>query len=229
MTERFLPQPEITAAAEISTTHLNPAEAESQLVYSTTTEDALAVQESALEEESEPVAGFTEAEFEESYKRLAPSIIGHLASKGVPVQNAEDIVQESFFAIWRARHRLQDLPHSSYFFRAAINQRISSTRKQHPTPVLEENLPLEPVFDDTSYVERTVDTRRSIRQQPEHFHAIGELLMMDFSYQEIGEILGINPTTVRTRTNRLRKYLAASKAAARKPGSGKKSKAADSN
>lgn len=157
--------------------------------------------------QAEPVAGFTEAEFEESFRRYSPGIIGHLASKGVPVQSAEDIVQESFFAVWRARFRLPVLPSSTYFYRTAINKHISSSREQQPVPVPVENLPLKPVYDDVAHIEQTLDTRQAIRQQSEHFHAIGELLMLDYTYQEIAEVLGLNSVTVRTRTNRLRKYL----------------------
>jgi len=152
---------------------------------------------------------------------------------------ASDAVQEAFVAVYRKGARFQARARfTSWLYRVVLNQCIDLKRRERrhrmaslgPRPDregmlgregLEGGIPEPRAPAEQGPVERTLDTERAelvqaaIRQLSPK---LGEVIVLRYpqgrSYDEIGEILGVPPGTVKSRLNRahaaLRELLGAS-------------------
>jgi len=123
----------------------------------------------------------------------------------------QDLVQEIIINLWRAFDRYdRALRFSTWMYRIAMNVAISqyrAARSRGPHPVSLDEV------DDVVAVGRTDaddDVRLLydlVRELDELNRALAILYLDGHSYDEIGAILGLTPTNVSTRINRLKERL----------------------
>ena len=120
---------------------------------------------------------------------------------------AEDLVQESFMKLWIRRKEVEFEKGKSYLFTTAYHTMIDHHRKnsrsvsiddfsRHPVSVHNEYSDLKEVLGQA--VEKLPDIQRAV------------LLLRDYegySYQEIGEITGLNETQVKVYIYRARLFM----------------------
>ncbi len=138
--------------------------------------------------------------------------------------DAEDMTQEVFFRFYQSIGRLTERDSVfPWIYRIASNLCIDESRKRAVRRVLS----LDFLIEQGSHSGRFADTGMrpdevvdAAQRQERTMHAIGRLssqarivlLMRDFedlSYREIGEVLGLSVTTIKTRLFRARQSLAA--------------------
>jgi RNA polymerase sigma factor (sigma-70 family) len=129
-------------------------------------------------------------------------------------EDRDDLAQEISAQLWRAWPKYDaSRPFSTWMYRIALNVAISFVRREVQqrkvfTP-LEEGLHdvgLPPSHDPDA-AERMQRLRRFIAAEPPFERALLLLYLEDTTQKEIAEILGITPTNVSTKINRLKKRM----------------------
>lgn len=122
----------------------------------------------------------------------------------------EDLFQEITLQAWKAYGSFRgEAQFSTWLYRVALNTAITFFRKDKRKPRM--------VYDDTTH-ERAADADTHIEEQViAMYKAIGELskidkaLVMlyleDYSYQQIGEMMGITANNVAVKMNRIKTKL----------------------
>jgi RNA polymerase sigma-70 factor (ECF subfamily) len=131
-------------------------------------------------------------------------------------QDQEDLYQEVLFQIWRALPNLKEKSHANtWLYRVALNTAITFVRKQtaagrRSTPLEHDQLrelaesrqqnpaPHNPQLDSLY---------EAINQLDKLEKAIITLFLEDLSYEEIGEVLGLNTSHVGVMLHRAKKKL----------------------
>ncbi|TMV18298.1 RNA polymerase sigma factor SigW [Paenibacillus thermoaerophilus] len=148
----------------------------------------------------------------------------HLAYRMLyQAQEAEDIVQETFLRVYANLHRYDETQKfSTWIFRIATNLCIDRIRKRKANFSLDAELSDgegsdwyamlpgdEPTPESRLMLTETQEQIRSaIDGLPEKYRAIVILRYLhDLSLQEIGEIMGMPVTTIKTRVHRGREAL----------------------
>lgn len=150
--------------------------------------------------------------------------IYHLAYRMLSNRHeAEDIVQETFLRVYLHLDRY-DAAHkfSTWIYRIGTNLCIDRLRKRRPSYSLDAELSATDGADGYAMIasegrtpesellltETQQTVRRAIEQLPDKYKPIVILrYMQDLSLQEIGDILGLPVTTVKTRVHRGREFL----------------------
>ncbi|MHA6481036.1 RNA polymerase sigma factor SigW [Paenibacillus sp. strain BS8-2] len=138
-------------------------------------------------------------------------------------QEAEDVVQETFLRVYKNLDRFDEsLKFSTWIYRIATNLCIDRLRKRKPTYSLDAESSEYEGLDGYSMIpgdNRTPeselilsDTQRIIHQAMETLPPKYKSVMMlryiqDLSLQEVGDILGMPVTTIKTRVHRGREFL----------------------
>ena len=124
----------------------------------------------------------------------------------------QDLAQEIALQLWRSYSRFdRELRFSTWMYRIAMNVAISYYRAGRAR--IRETQPLEDVSEVASEHERADsgdDTRvlyELIRELDELNRALTVLYLDGYSHDEIGTILGLTPTNVATRVNRIKEQL----------------------
>jgi RNA polymerase sigma-70 factor (ECF subfamily) len=123
----------------------------------------------------------------------------------------EDLAQEIVLQLWRSYGRYdRDLRFSTWMYRIAMNVAISHYRGSRVRAA--QTLPLDEVtaISDGSDAADADDTRLLydlIRELDELNRALIVLYLDGHSHAEIGSILGLTPTNVATRVNRIKDQL----------------------
>ncbi|GIP34959.1 RNA polymerase sigma factor SigW [Paenibacillus sp. J2TS4] len=150
--------------------------------------------------------------------------IYHLAYRMLSQAHAaEDIVQETFLRVYRNLHRYdENQKFSTWIYRIATNLCIDQLRKRKANYSLDAEMPegegadwysLLPSEEETPegqvlLSETQQQIRSAIDALPEKYKSVVILRYLhDLSLQEIGDILGMPVTTVKTRVHRGREYL----------------------
>lgn len=132
--------------------------------------------------------------------RVALNWFGHPA-------DAEDAVQNAMLRLWRAKKPFADEAHlRRWLVRVTLNEckRISASPWRRRTVPLE-RCP-EPEFSDPARRE----LYRAVMDLPEQYRVPLYLYYYEgYSVSEVGELLGVNPSTVQTRLARGREKLKA--------------------
>jgi RNA polymerase sigma-70 factor (ECF subfamily) len=161
------------------------------------------------------------AELVELYKDK----IYHLAYRMLNNKHeAEDAVQETFLRVYMNLHRYDEhQKFSTWIFRIGTNHCIDRLRKRkHLAYSLDAEMPdgegndyysMLPGYEDTPekqiiLTETQEQIRKAIGALPEKYRSVVILrYLQDMSLQEIGEVLDMPVTTVKTRVHRGREYL----------------------
>jgi RNA polymerase sigma-70 factor (ECF subfamily) len=138
-------------------------------------------------------------------------------------QEAEDVVQDTFLRVYRNLERYDDsMKFSTWIYRIATNLCIDRLRKRKPVYSLDaesadheglDGYAMIPSDDRTPESELLLsDTQRIIHQAIETLPAKYKTVMVlrylqDMSLQEIGDVLDMPVTTVKTRVHRGREFL----------------------
>lgn len=128
-------------------------------------------------------------------------------------EDREDNFQEVAYRMWKGYPALKNKDKiASWIYAIAINTSISKIRKDSRY-VLSDNVELNiaslPINNNNS-IEENIDFKRllnAIRQLKEVDKSIMLLYVEDYSYNEIGEIIGISTSNVGARINRAKKQL----------------------
>jgi RNA polymerase sigma factor (sigma-70 family) len=123
-----------------------------------------------------------------------------------------DLVQDIVAQLWRAWPRYDSSrPFSTWMYRVALNVAISSVRQAVRHRELA--IPLDEQLHDTAAAAATHPLQQHLKtfieRQPPLDRALLLLYLEDKSQREIAEILGITPTNVSTKINRLKQKIRA--------------------
>ncbi len=129
-------------------------------------------------------------------------------------EDRDDLAQEISAQLWRAWPKYDSSrPFATWMYRIALNVAISFVRRevQHRrvfTPFEEELHDTSPPLpNDPDTAERMQRLRRFIAAEPPLERALLLLYLDDTPHREIAEILGITPTNVSTKINRLKQRI----------------------
>jgi RNA polymerase sigma-70 factor (ECF subfamily) len=129
---------------------------------------------------------------------------------------ADDLIQETFIRIQKNRNQLKDETKiSSWIFRIAYNLCQDHFRQRSQSTLYEQNPPRERQFLTIPYFQKEYEQHQmgaciqdKIRLLPESYQSVVVLFdLMEFSHQEIAEIMNISLENVKVRLHRARKKL----------------------
>lgn len=129
---------------------------------------------------------------------------------------ADDLIQESFVKVQANLGSLRDPSKiSSWIFRIAYNVCQDHLRKQKTSPIGEKSDPFKLEILQEASIQQEIEQRQMgecVQQQmdlvPEPLRTVIVLFdIMEFSHQEIAEILGVTVENVKVRLHRARKKM----------------------
>jgi RNA polymerase sigma factor (sigma-70 family) len=150
--------------------------------------------------------------FTELYNRYARPVYNSICRIISHTAEAEDILQESFYHAFADINRLQNASSfGAWVNRIALNRSITHLRKRK---IVFSNTGELDVADEEVYDEaedklfdcRVDDVRTAIEQLPQGYKTIVNLYLFEnIAQEEIGKMLGISHSTVRTQYHRAKK------------------------
>ncbi len=152
--------------------------------------------------------------FHKLYLRYAQLIFQYLLRLIHDTEQAEDLLQEVFLAVWKGAPRFRGKSKvKTWIYHIAHNQAVSWLRAHHPTVRLDESMAA--ISEDRLPLETQIATsfqryriRRALDQlSPEHREVLELAYFHELSYREIAEIAGCPVGTVKSRANFARRYL----------------------
>ncbi len=123
------------------------------------------------------------------------------------IHTAEDIVQDSFEKLWKNVHNVDGTKVKSYLFTTAYHTMIDRIRKEKRSAYSEELTNCEESHEN-NYSDLAEVLKEAVSRLPEIQRMV--LLLRDYegySYQEIGEIAGLNESQVKVYIYRARVFL----------------------
>lgn len=149
-----------------------------------------------------------EAAFRILYARWGRRIMSYASRALQDRVEAEDVVQETFMALYRFRKRYEEkdrLP--SFLFRIAGNAVRSRFRSRNPIPVEDlDDFQPDPIYENTADVK--IDIEKALGQLPfQQREALLLAVMGDMTYKEIGALTGSSESAVAQRICRARRKL----------------------
>ncbi|MEO8452495.1 MAG: RNA polymerase sigma factor [Gemmatimonadota bacterium] len=155
--------------------------------------------------ESEP-----EARFGRILQAHGPSLRRLAAAYARVSSDADDLLQDICFAIWRALPRFRgDCSERTFVYRIGHNRGLSFRVKQRSLIDLDDGLadPRERPDDAASRADDRDRLFAAVRRLPEGQRQVVVMGLEGLSNREIGDVLGITENTVATRLSRARKAL----------------------
>ncbi|HYB96455.1 MAG TPA: RNA polymerase sigma factor [Vicinamibacterales bacterium] len=144
--------------------------------------------------------------FDEIYAALAPTLRRYLRSQVRDANKADDLVQETFLQMHRARHtydpRLPLTPWTMAIARHVwlMDRRSVSRRPWAPEDVTEMELP---VRGEAAALAERIEVRRALGQvAPARRDAVIQHHLLGFSFKEIAARAGIAETAAKLRSSR---------------------------
>jgi RNA polymerase sigma-70 factor (ECF subfamily) len=144
--------------------------------------------------------------FDEIYASIAPAIGRYLRSQARDGAKADDLVQETFLQMHRARHTYDSsfalMPWAMAIARHVwlMDRRTLSRRPWAPDDVTAMELPVQ--GEAASFVERAEVRRALDRVAPARRRAVIQHHVLGFSFKEIAERAGIAETAAKLRSSR---------------------------
>jgi RNA polymerase sigma-70 factor (ECF subfamily) len=151
--------------------------------------------------------------FDEIYAAIGPGLRRYLLSQARDGARADDLVQETFLQMHRARHTYDSsLPLLPWVMAIArhvwlMDCRTRSRRPWAPADVMEMELPVR--AEAASLAERSEVRRALGRVTPDRRDAVIQHHLLGFSFKEIAERAGIAETAAKLRSSRGMKQLRA--------------------
>ncbi len=149
---------------------------------------------------------WTDAEFQELYRRYGPAVFARCVSLTGRREEAEEALQETFYRVWKARSRVQrERSPLGYLYTVARNESINQLRARKPwrdDPLAWLNLPDPSAVDPAAC--RTVSQLLD-RISPRDAALLRLRHVEEHTVEELAEMLGTSPRTLRRRLDRLMK------------------------
>jgi RNA polymerase sigma factor (sigma-70 family) len=149
----------------------------------------------------------TEKEYNECVSLYADNVYRFIVKNLRHEEDARDVVQTAFEKMWRHREDVDATKSKSYLFTVAYNQMIDHLRKVKRVYLKEE------FKDETRVDDRPAHNAKAVLQ--EALARLSEtqrsLVMLKdyegYSYEEIGQIMNLNPSQVKVYLHRARLQL----------------------
>ena len=153
----------------------------------------------------------TEREYNQCVDQYADNVYRFIVKNLRHEEDAKDIVQTAFEKLWRNRETVENGKSKSFLFTVAYNQMIDHIRKVKRISLKEE-------FDDAIKIvhQTNSNTRKILMEALNLLNETQRSLVMlkdyeGYNYEQIGEIMGLNPSQVKVYLHRarlaLRNYL----------------------
>ncbi len=153
----------------------------------------------------------TEREYNECVNQYADNVFRFIVKNLRHEEDARDIVQTAFEKLWRNRDGVENEKCKSYLFTVAYNQMIDHIRKVKRITLKEE-------FSEGAKVHsyQVNDMKKNLHEALNRLSDTQKSLVMlkdyeGYSYEEIGQIMGLNESQVKVYLHRarltLRNYL----------------------
>lgn len=142
---------------------------------------------------------------------LGEEVFNLLLAKGAQKEDAEDIIQNTFYKVYTLLDDLTESNMRPWFFRVALNEYIDLKRKKE-----QQNIFItEEIYSKLQYTDREFD---AILNKDEIFYLLKDVkkeykeafflkYYYDFSYEEIATILDIKVNSVKQTLHRARKFI----------------------
>ena len=142
---------------------------------------------------------------------LGEEVFHLLLAKGAKKEDAEDIIQNTFYKVYTLLDDLTESNIRPWFFRVALNEYIDLKRKKE-----QQNIYLtEEIYSKLKYTDHELD---AILNKDEIFSLLKDIkkeykeafflkYYYDFSYEEIAKILDIKENSVKQKLFRARKFI----------------------
>jgi RNA polymerase sigma factor (sigma-70 family) len=146
----------------------------------------------------------TEREYNECVTNYADNVFRFIVKNLRHEEDARDVVQSAFEKLWRSRHEVENAKCKSYLFTIAYHQMIDHIRKIKKVSLRAE------FNEETKIYDRPVQNLKKVLED-----ALARLsetqrslvLLKDYegySYEEIGQITGLNESQVKVYLHRAR-------------------------
>jgi RNA polymerase sigma-70 factor (ECF subfamily) len=146
----------------------------------------------------------TEREYNECVTNYADNVFRFIVKNLRHEEDARDVVQSAFEKLWRSRHEVENAKSKSYLFTIAYHQMIDHIRKIKKVSLRAE------FNEEAKIYDRPVQNLKKVLEE-----ALGRLsetqrslvLLKDYegySYEEIGQITGLNESQVKVYLHRAR-------------------------
>ncbi|MER1987727.1 MAG: RNA polymerase sigma factor [Solibacillus sp.] len=139
---------------------------------------------------------------------LGNEVLSFLRSKGASKEDAEDIIQNTYYKIYTLLDSLDEKTLRPWFFRVAFNDFIDLKRKKASTTIslsAELLTSLHAAENDFDRIFNTDEILYLLRNVQTEYREIFFLkYYYDLSYEEIGEMLGMKLPTVKQKLYRAR-------------------------
>ena len=153
----------------------------------------------------------TEREYNECVNQYADNVFRFIVKNLRHEEDAKDIVQSSFEKLWRNKDMVDNAKSKSYLFTVAYNQMIDHLRKAKRVTLKDE-------FHAETKVHHQPanNTKKALQEALNRLNEVQKSLVMlkdyeGYSYEEIGQITGLNESQVKVYLHRarlaLRNYL----------------------
>lgn len=154
----------------------------------------------------------TEKEYNQCVNQYADNVYRFIVKNLRHEEDARDIVQTAFEKLWRNREAVENEKSKSYLFTVAYNQMIDHIRKN-------KRIQLKDEFAEDGRVQQASNNQNLKKTLMEALNRLSEtqksLVMLKdyegYSYEEIGEIMGLSGSQVKVYLHRarltLREYL----------------------
>lgn len=145
----------------------------------------------------------------EIYKEFAPGIQKLCLSYTGDVDQAKDVLQETFIAVWQNMDNFRnDSKLSTWIYRIAINKCLMSIQKQKKMDRISDAKLPNIIDEPTESLQTEIQIlHKSINQLKEADRIIISLVLEDKAYEEIAEITGITENNLRVKIHRIKKEL----------------------
>jgi RNA polymerase sigma factor (sigma-70 family) len=142
---------------------------------------------------------------------LGEEVFHLLLAKGAKKEDAEDIIQNTFYKVYTLLDDLTESNIRPWFFRVALNEYIDLKRKKE-----QQNIYLtEEIYSKLKYTDHELE---AILNKDEIFYLLKDIkkeykeafflkYYYDFSYEEIATILNIKVNSVKQKLFRARKFI----------------------
>ena len=142
---------------------------------------------------------------------LGEEVFRLLLAKGAKKEDAEDIIQNTFYKVYTLLDDLTESNIRPWFFRVALNEYIDLKRKKE-----QKNIYLtEEIYSKLQHTDHEID---AILNKDEIFYLLKDIkkeykeifflkYYYDFSYEEIATILDIKVNSVKQKLYRARKFI----------------------
>lgn len=146
----------------------------------------------------------TEKEYNQCVAEYADNVYRFILKNLRHEEDARDVVQAAFEKMWRNRADVDNAKCKSYLFTVAYNQMIDHLRKAKRVQLRDEFKEETQVYDKPMY-----NTRKILEEALSRLNETQRSLVLlkdyeGYSYEEIGQITGLNESQVKVYLHRAR-------------------------